>query len=198
MPSTHETEGGGDFARFFANWIRHPVKMGAVAPSSRAYCAMMVRNATTHLDGPILELGPGLGVVTRALLEAGVDPARITSVEYDKDFAATLQKRFPAVNVVQGDGFDLDRTLPHHVGTRYAAILFAIPILNFPQAERQRFFTDYAARLVPGGNITQLSYLWSAPVKPVPGAFGVRASPIVWNNVPPARVWIYDKAGAGA
>ncbi|WP_182086626.1 methyltransferase domain-containing protein [Aureimonas sp. ME7] len=185
-----------DLARFFGTWMRSPVKMGAVAPSSARYCATMVASATTGLDGPILELGPGLGCVTRALLDAGVEPARITSIEYDAEFARLLKERFPAVNVIQGDGFDLDKTLGDGGATKFAAILFAIPIVNFAQEERQALFRRYFERLRPGGNLTQLSYLWKPPVKAVPELFDVSASPIVWDNIPPARVWIYSQAGA--
>lgn len=184
----------GDWARFFATWIRHPVKMGAIAPSSAAYCSAMVDAATTGIDGPILELGPGLGVVTRTLLRKGVQPERITSIEYDPDFARMLKERFPGVNVIRGDGFDLDATLGERRSERFAAILFAIPVANFSQERRQAIFRDYFSRLRPGGNLTQLSYLPTAPVRPVPGVFDVSATPIVWANIPPARVWIYSQA----
>ena len=203
MPSEVTKRGAeerGDLARFFATWVRHPIKMGAVAPSSRAYCSMMVSHATTGIDGPILELGPGLGVVTRTLLEHGVAPERITSIEYDREFARALARRFPEVNVIQGDGFDLDRTLGDRASEKFAAILFAIPIASFPQARRQAIFTDYFKWLKPGGNLTQLSYMLTPPVRPVPGVFTVASTPRVWANVPPARVWVYsqDTGGGGA
>lgn len=193
-----DAKGAADWLRFLATWARDPKKMGAVASSSRAYCAMMVRHASIGVDGPILELGPGLGVVTRALLEAGVDPARITSIEYDPTFAETLKTRFPRVNVVWGDGFDLDSTLKDGGQTRFAAILFAIPVLQMKQAERQALFSSYVRRLRPGGNITQLSYAPTAPVKAVPGLFEPSSSPLVWANIPPARVWIYTPTGPAA
>lgn len=187
-----------DLVRFFGTWVRSPIKMGAVAPSSANYCRTMVEAATTHLDGPILELGPGLGVVTRTLVNHGVDPARLTSIEYDSEFASTLKRRFPDVNVIQGDGFDLDKTLGDGGATKFAAILFAIPIVGFPQQKRQDIFRRYFSRLMPGGNLTQLSYLWKPPVQAVPGVFDVSSSPIVWDNIPPARVWIYSQPdGAG-
>ncbi len=191
--TVNRSERGADLARFFGTWIRHPIKMGAVAPSSPRYCATMVAAATTHIDGPILELGPGLGVVTRALLNAGVAPERITSIEYDREFASTLRERFPRVNVIQGDGFDLDATLGDGGSTSFAAILFAIPIVHMEQAERQALFSTYFRRLRPGGNLTQLSYLWKPPVKSVAGVFDVSSTPIVWDNIPPARVWIYSQ-----
>ncbi|BDA86960.1 SAM-dependent methyltransferase [Aureimonas sp. SA4125] len=182
---------GGDWARFLANWVRHPGQMGAVAPSSPSYCAMMVRHASTDVDGPILELGPGLGVVTKALIDKGVAPERITSIEYEGDFARTLKQRFPRVNVIHGDGFDLDTTLGERRNEKFAAILLAIPIVGFSQEKRQALLRGYFERLRPGGNVTQLSYLVTAPIKPLPGVFTVSSSPIVWDNIPPARVWIY-------
>jgi phosphatidylethanolamine/phosphatidyl-N-methylethanolamine N-methyltransferase len=185
-----------DWLPFLATWVRSPLKMGAVAPSSRGYCRMMVKHATTGLDGPVLELGPGLGVVTRTLLEQGVAPERITSIEYDRDFARKLQQRFPKVNVVHGDGLDLDETLgPVGQSPKYAAILFAIPIVNMPQTKRQALFSRYFDRLAPGGNLTQLSYMVTPPVRPVPGVFTVASSRRVWSNIPPARVWIYSRDG---
>ncbi|GGD02718.1 class I SAM-dependent methyltransferase [Aureimonas glaciei] len=200
--SAKEIQGkrSGDWARFLASWVRHPGQMGAIAPSSPSYCAMMVRHATTEIDGPILELGPGLGVVTQALLDKGVAPERITSIEYDGDFARTLKQRFPGVNVIHGDGFDLDGTLGERRDEKFAAILLAIPIVGFNQPKRQALMRDYFARLRPGGNVTQLSYLVTAPIKPLPGVFTVSSSSVVWDNIPPARVWVYspDETDAAA
>jgi phosphatidylethanolamine/phosphatidyl-N-methylethanolamine N-methyltransferase len=196
---TGEADNGtkGDALRFFRTWLRHPLKLGAVASSSPRYCATMAAHASTQLDGPVLELGPGLGVVTKALIDKGVAPERITSVEYDPGFAATLKERYPAVNVVRGDAFDLDATLGNRRTERFAAILVGVPFAALPQEKRQALFADYFKRLKPGGNLTQLSYLVTAPVKPVPGLFDVSASPVVWDNIPPARVWIYTHAAAG-
>lgn len=181
----------GDWARFLGTWLRHPLKMGAVAASSTAYCDEMVARSATGNTGRILELGPGLGAVTRALLRAGVEPERIVSIEYDHDFASALKSRYPRVNVIEGDGFDLDATLADQGEERFACILLAIPIVNLRQAERRALLERYFRRLNPGGNVTQLSYLWKAPIEPVPGRFTVSASDVVWSNIPPARVWVY-------
>ncbi|KAA0968490.1 methyltransferase domain-containing protein [Aureimonas fodinaquatilis] len=183
----------GDWAKFFGTWLRHPVKMGAVAASSDEYCDEMVSHSTIDLPGRILELGPGLGAVTKALLRAGVDPARIVSIEYDADFAKALKQRFPGITVINGDGFDLDATLGDGGAEKFATILFAIPIVNMKQAERQALLQRYFTRMTPGGKLTQLSYLWKPPVKPVSGFFDVTCSRVIWNNIPPARVWIYSR-----
>ncbi|MFD2238882.1 class I SAM-dependent methyltransferase [Aureimonas populi] len=193
-----QSEAKGDWAKFLGTWLKHPGAMGAIAASSRSYCDAMVRAATTHLDGPILELGAGLGVVTQALLRAGIAPERITSIEYDREFARELKARFPNVNVIQGDGLDLTETLKGREEERFAAILLAIPIIRFKPDERRRLLERYFERIVPAGNLTQLSYSLTPPVKPELGAYAVSSTPVVWANLPPARVWIYNRVGDGA
>ena len=64
----------------------------------------------------MLEIGPGTGVITGAILERGIAPERLTVIEYDPEFAAAIAARFPGMHVIQGDAFDLDRTL----GARHA------------------------------------------------------------------------------
>lgn len=184
-------EDKGDWARFLGTWLKHPLKMGAVAASSTAYCDEMVARSNTGNIGRILELGPGLGAVTRALLRAGVEPERIVSIEYDSQFASALKARFPRVDVIEGDGFDLDKTLGDGGAEKFATILLAIPIVNLRQVDRQALLQRYFQRLAPGGNLTQLSYLWKPPIEPIAGRFTVSSSDIVWKNIPPARVWVY-------
>nr|WP_246713893.1 rRNA adenine N-6-methyltransferase family protein [Rhizobium sp. BK212] len=55
------------------------------------------------LTGPVLELGPGTGVFTAALLQRGIAERDLTLVEYERDFATLLQDRFPDARVLQVD-----------------------------------------------------------------------------------------------
>ena len=64
---------------------------------------MSMRTAT----GPIIELGPGTGPVTDALIQKGVDPSRLVLVEFDTHFCRLLQARYPQATVVQGDAYSL-------------------------------------------------------------------------------------------
>ena len=75
-----------DEFRFFKTWATSPLKMGAVSPTSRALARLMVEHANPDPTGYTLELGPGTGVVTEALIEAGIPAGRIVSIEYDRDF----------------------------------------------------------------------------------------------------------------
>ena len=84
-----------------------PRLTGAVAPSGRALARAMARAAGDLRHGLVVELGPGTGPVTRALLERGVDRSRLVLVEYDPRFCRMLESRFEPATVIQGDAYDL-------------------------------------------------------------------------------------------
>ena len=179
-----------DNLRFLRALIARPKQVGAVAPSSR----VLARAIADEVDpsGSILELGPGTGVITQALLERGVAPAHLTTVEYDPDFAAAITARFPGVQVIQGDAFDLNRTLGARNGERFAAIVSGIPLLNFPVARRRAYMEGLMHRLLPGAPFVQFSYGMHAPA-PAPEGHHVSCTAMIWANLPPARVWVYRK-----
>src|ERR1700744_1199242 len=97
-----------DSLRFLARLIARPVHTGAIAPSGRALSRAMAAQFDPERKGPILELGPGTGVVTRAILARGIAPERVTAVEYNPQFAALVAGRYPGVRVIVGDAFDLE------------------------------------------------------------------------------------------
>ena len=71
----------------------------------------MARYVDTEIPGPVVELGPGTGPVTEALVEHGVDPARLVLVEFNPAFCRLLRSRYPEATVVQGDAYGLKRLL---------------------------------------------------------------------------------------
>lgn len=194
-PKTSLAERIEDEIRFFRTWAAKPLKMGAVVPSSRALAKLMVEQADPDPRGLVLELGPGTGVVTEALIKAGIRPENIVSIEYDAGFCRLLEKRFPAVNFIHGDAFDLDRTLGRFRDTTFSCVLSGVPILMLPREKRIRYIEAGLDR-APGGNLTQLSYSLLPPQDAVPGRFTVDKSKWVTFNLPPGRVWVYRRAAA--
>ena len=152
----------------------------------------MASQIDAHSTLPVLELGPGTGVVTSAILERGIAPERLSLVEFDEDFARHNAARFPRVQVIQGDAFDLTKTLGARFDQPFAAIVSGLPLLNFPVLMRRRLVDGALARLAPGAPLIQFSYGTHAPVVPPQGHSVIRAAQ-VWANIPPARVWVYRK-----
>jgi phosphatidylethanolamine/phosphatidyl-N-methylethanolamine N-methyltransferase len=189
---TAPTDTFTDNLRFLRALIARPKNIGAVAPSSRALARAIARQLDPNRPGPVLELGPGTGVITAALLERGIAPERLTVIEYDPDFAAAIAARFHGLHVVQGDAFDLKRTLGARLTEPFAGIVSGIPLLNFPMARRLAYMEMLAGQLAPGATLIQFSYGMHAPVAPPPG-HNVHCAALVWANLPPARVWVYRK-----
>lgn len=184
-----------DEVRFFRTWATSPIKMGSVSPTSRALARLMVKHARPDPTGYTLEIGPGTGVVTQAALDAGIPPEKLVCLEYDKDFCALLRKRFPDIPILQGDALDLDGALGKHRDLTFSAVLSGLPLLNVPRPKRAPYIESLLDRMVPGGKVSQLSYSPVAPQDAVPGRFTVEGSKWVTLNLPPGRVWVYQRAG---
>jgi phosphatidylethanolamine/phosphatidyl-N-methylethanolamine N-methyltransferase len=180
-----------DFRRFFRAWLNDPATAGAVSPSGRALARAMASQAPADGDWPVLELGPGTGPVTAALITRGIAPERIVAVEFYPDFCALLVDRFRGINVVEGNAYNLAASLPPGLTGPYAAAISSLPLLNRPPPERKKLVADVLDRLLPGAPFVQFSYGPFPPVKPIDGHFTVRRTAFVLANLPPAQVWVY-------
>jgi phosphatidylethanolamine/phosphatidyl-N-methylethanolamine N-methyltransferase len=183
-----------DEVQFIRSWIEKPLSTGAVMPSSKALARAMARYVDPCSRGPVIELGPGTGPVTEALVKQGVDPARLILVEFNPDFCRLLRTRYPAATVVQGDAYRLRRLLETYVRAPAAAIVSGLPLVTKPVRARLRLISEAMALLAPSAPFVQFTY---AMVTPIPKALaGIRAeaSELIWMNVPPARVWVYREA----
>ncbi|HEX2593819.1 MAG TPA: methyltransferase domain-containing protein [Rhizomicrobium sp.] len=189
---TRETATLSDQWRFLRGLIERPKNVGAIAPSSPQLARAIAAQIDPAVDGPVLELGPGTGVITDALIKRGIAPERITAIEYDPDFASMVRTRFPRVNVIQGDAFDLVHTLGRDHDTQFAAVVSGLPLLNFPPHKRAALIEGALSRLKPGCPFVQFSYGLNAPAIP-PKDFTITRAALVWRNLPPARVWVYRR-----
>jgi len=170
-----------------------PRLTGAIAPSGTALSRLMASFVDCDGSRPVLELGPGTGVVTTALIERGLAPERIVAIEFNPEFCALLRDRFPGVAIVRGDAYDLAATLPVDKSGPFSAVISGLPLLMRPPDDRGALIEQVLDRIVPGGPLIQFSYSLIAPVKPVAGRFTVERSKWVIMNLPPARVWVYRR-----
>lgn len=69
--------------------------------------AKIAATLNDYVGVPVLEIGPGMGVLTRPLLEAGHD---LTVVEIDRESVEYLDRTFPELrgHVIEGDFLQLD------------------------------------------------------------------------------------------
>ncbi len=174
---------------FIRGLIARPKNVAALTPSSPALARAIAGQVDPALDGPVLELGPGTGIVTEALLERGIAPERLVAIEYDPDFAKLVAERCPGVRIVRGDAFDFPALTG---GAQFAAIVSGLPLLTRPMTVRKALVETALRHLVPGAPFVQLSYGTNPPV-PAPQGAALRRAALVLMNLPPARVWVYRR-----
>lgn len=179
--------------RFFKGWIDGPKAVGAILPTSSVTARRMASVIDTHSGLPVLELGPGTGVITKAILNHGVKPSNLYSVEYSQDFAEHLHKTFPDVNIIQGDAFDLDTTLGDKKDMQFDSIISAVPLLNFPTERRVELLENLLDRIPRGRPFMQICYGPLAPIPAGKGNYTVQHYDFVVRNVPPAQLWVYRR-----
>ena len=179
-----------DFLHFFRSWISNPLRVAAIAPSGDSLARIMT-SEIAELDGPIIELGPGTGVFTRALLARGVSEADLTLIEYGPEFINSLQARFPTARVLQMDAAHLAHA-DIFEGEPVGAVVSGLPLLSMSPRKIASILAGAFAYMRPGGAVYQFTYGPRCPVpRPILDRLGLKAVRIggTVRNLPPASVY---------
>lgn len=182
-----------DEVRFLRSWIEKPLAMGAVMPSGKVLARTMADYVDPRATGPVIELGPGTGAITHALVERGVDPARLVLLEYNPSFCALLRERYPQATIVQGDAYRMRHALWEALKEPASAIVSGLPLVTKPMRMRLRLISEAFGLLAPGAPFVQFTYSVAPPIPKSLPHVRTEASERIWMNVPPARVWVYRK-----
>ncbi|RTL92812.1 phospholipid methyltransferase [Ancylobacter aquaticus] len=180
-----------DEVRFLQSWLQNPLRTGAVSPSGRALARTMASFVDPEQDGPVIELGPGTGPVTAALIARGVAPERLVLIEYNPEFCKLLRLRFPTATVIQGDAYNMARTVDGHLDGPCAAVVSSLPLFTRPAPERHGLLDQAFGLSAPRAPFIQFTYAVVSPVPLAPERFDAHVSQRIWANLPPARVWVY-------
>lgn len=183
-----------DEATFLRSWLERPLQTGAVMPSGRFLARAMAQPVDPTGTGPVIELGPGTGPVTDALIQHGVAETRLVLVEYNADFCALLRTKYPLATIVQGDAYGLARTLAGVLDRKAEAVVSSLPLLTRPLPVRLNLFADALDLMAPGAPFVQFTYGVAPPIPTRAAGATAHGSQRIWLNIPPARVWTYRRA----
>jgi phosphatidylethanolamine/phosphatidyl-N-methylethanolamine N-methyltransferase len=182
-----------DELKFFKGWIDKPKAVGSIVPTSSITARKMASVINPMSGLPVLEVGPGTGVITRAILAHGVKPENLYAVEYSPDFVRHLRQLYPGVNVIEGDAFNLDATLGDKSGLTFDSVISGVPLLNFPVEQRVAYVETLLDRIPTGRPVVQLTYGPLSPIPPGRGDYTVEHFHFVIRNIPPTQLWIYRR-----
>ena len=150
-----------DNLRFLRALLTRPKHVGAVAPSSRMLARAIADEVDPSRPGPVLELGPGTGVITQALLERGVAPERLTTIEYRWISPPASSRAFPVP--CDPRAMSISAALWGRGMQALAAIVSGVPLL-FPVARRLRLYVKALMQLsCAAGAADSVSYGMHAP-----------------------------------
>ncbi len=180
---------------FIKRWARNPFQMGSILPSSEALAAAMARCALDQLlpDDVVLELGPGTGRFTQALLNAGLDPRRLVCMELDPALVHFLKNRFPDLSVIQGNAIFLKDLLPEHAIGRIGVIVSGLPMLSIPRTVQDKIIHACLHVMRPFGSLLQFTYSPFASISKTRYGMIKKHMVRVWANFPPANIFRYTR-----
>ena len=184
-----------DTTLFLQEWLANPQRTGSLVPSSRKLAAAMANWLPSDPDRFVLELGPGTGAVTQALFDHGLRQDRLVAIERNPKLAQLLRGRFPRAHILTGDAWQLDallRSQPRPI-TSVGAVISSLPLLNFSVEQAEDLAQKIRTVLEPQGTWVQYSYQIAKSRSRGSSRFRLLASKIVWLNLPPARVSVFQK-----
>ncbi|WP_372422372.1 class I SAM-dependent methyltransferase [Salinarimonas chemoclinalis] len=185
-----------DEARFLRSWIERPLVTGAVTPSGKLLARTMAAYVDAHAPGPVIELGPGTGPVTDALVDRGIEQERLVLVEFNPDFCRLLRHRFPRATVIQGDAYDIRTTVSELLAEPAVATISSLPLFTKPVEQRLALLRAAHDLSRPGAPFIQFTYAVVPPIPKHPSEYTATPSQRIWLNLPPARVWVYRRPEA--
>lgn len=165
-------------------------RVGAIAPSGPTLARLMTRDIGRH-SGLVVELGPGTGVLTRALLKQGVREKDLTLVECCQEFAVMLRKKFPEARVLEMDAGRLHQHEPFLEGA-VGAIVSGLPLLNMSPPSVLRILRGAFRWMRPSGAFYQFTYGPRCPVSKLcleRLGLGALCTGRALVNLPPASVY---------
>jgi phosphatidylethanolamine/phosphatidyl-N-methylethanolamine N-methyltransferase len=192
-PAATTTRGREGLGLYLRRWLANPLQMGAVLPSSSTLCRRIVEQVRLAPDEIVLELGAGTGVVTRAMLGAGIPASRIVALEIVPEMADHLATMLPPEQVLCGDAFRLAEILPRQWHGRVGTVICGIPLVMLPREQQGRIIDGIEA-VAPGRGFLHYTFCITSPLPW--RALGLTARREAWTprNLPPASVWRYAPA----
>lgn len=188
---------GGDRAAFLRGFLRHPGRVASVIPSSSQLERRLVRLARPAEAAVVLELGPGTGGTTRALLAAMRADARLLAIELEPAFHAHLSRnlRDPRFSAHLGSAEETEQTLAAYRLPAPEVVVSGIPFSIMPPEVADRIAAAISRVLAPGGRL--VAYQVSAQVvNCVSPYLGTPQRQWEWLNIPPVCLFTWTKSQA--
>jgi phospholipid N-methyltransferase len=178
------------WAKFLAEFIRHPGMIGSAVPSSRQLIDRMLAPIDWATVETFVEYGPGVGPFCRPILDRLSRDATYIAIDTNPDFVDYLRRAVidPRFHAVHGSAADVASILASHGRETADYVLSGIPFSTLPAGVGERIVEETHRAVRPGGAF--LAYQTSSRVlRLLSPVFPRIDSAMAWWNVPPARLY---------
>ena len=186
--------------RLLSSFLENPKQVGSIVPSSKYLSQTLVKLAVDNLtqtqtsaitEKVVIELGAGTGVVTKQILEAGIDPKNLIVFEMNPKCHHDLVKQFPELLVICGNATELVELLPKKFHGKVDLIISSLPLRNFPQELIKSLMESSFSITRAGAIFVQYTYSLTSPI--IANDYGLTEQKLalVWRNIPPATIWLF-------
>ncbi|GAB6191393.1 class I SAM-dependent methyltransferase [Desulfocastanea catecholica] len=173
--------------------MKHPLQIGSIIPSSRFLERRIVEAARANIADVIIELGPGTGGVTQAMLRAMQPDARLLSIEINPNFnnlvSAIADDRLTAH---LGSACDLKKIISIYDLDPPHSIVSGIPFSTMSRSAGSQIIEAITSVLPPNGRF--VAYQVNTQVATLCRPFlGQEQTCLELFNIPPMRIFQWTK-----
>ena len=187
------------FLTFGGELLNNPGPVGSAIPSSPFLGRRMASFLPRSPKGYIVELGAGTGAITAALLKRGIPADRILPIERSEAMVKLLKRRFPSLNIALGDATELRSLLKTWLPKdplEISYVVSSLPLRSLPENVVVSILQEIYHVLPKHGKLVQYTYDLRRTPHPRLSHFKRCRTTVVWANIPPARVDVFEKIDA--
>ena len=181
---------------FFQEFLKHPLQVGSVIPSSRFLERRIIEAAEINSAKTIIELGPGSGGTTRAILRAMPQDAELLSIELNPHLYALVSRiKDDRLIAHLGNAHGLEEILSRYGISAPEVVISGIPFSTMSPTSGSEILESISSVLSPGGRFVayQVSKCVASLCPPFLGPWQMN---VELFNIPPMRVYRWEKNGA--
>ena len=186
----HDRRGVSPQWQFLRGFLKHPVMVGSIIPSSRVLIEKMLRPVDWENTKLFVEYGPGVGTFTRPILELLGEDATLLTIDTNADFTKYLKESIddPRLVTVTGSAADVEKILADRGFDKADYVLSGLPFSTLPPGVGDAIAEATAKVIRPGGAF--LVYQFSPKVRDfIAPHFERLDRGFEWVNVPPATLF---------
>lgn len=177
---------------FLKNFITSPKYTGSVKASSSFLAKKMVKRAAVHKAATIIELGPGTGTITKAILNKMKKDAKLVTFEINKDFVEYLNKKYPTAHHIHSDILKIKDEIKKNGIDRADVVISGIPFSLYSKKECEEML-DLISDVMRKDSILVLFSYSKLRFKTFLSKFNKVNVDFVLLNIPPAYVLTLSK-----